>query len=89
MSTSNKSVIMNSDVLVVAVKPYQVLAILDEIQEVYKEATAINPLIGTPSNPPRNLRPLLISVAAGVSVEEIESKVPEEELTDITCPVLS
>ncbi len=66
---------MNSDVIVIAVKPYQVLAILDEIQETYKELTATNPLTNIPIRPPKNLRPLIVSVAAGVSIDEIEDKV--------------
>ena len=66
---------MNSDIIVIAVKPYQVMDVLDEIQETYKEVTAVNPLTGTPSNPPKNLRPLIVSVAAGVAIEELEAKV--------------
>ncbi len=68
---------MNSDIIIIAVKPYQVLDVLEEVQEIYKELTAVNPLTGTPSTPPKNLRPLIVSVAAGVAIAELEAKVHE------------
>ena len=80
VSTSNKMVIMNSDVIIVAVKPYQALGILDELQETYNELTAVNPLTGTPNHPPKNLRPLIVSVAAGITIEEIEEKVINQSI---------
>ena len=75
VSSSNKMVVMNADVIILAIKPYQVMAVLDELQETYRDLTAVNPLTGTPSNPPKNLRPLIVSVAAGITIDAIESKV--------------
>ena len=74
VTINNKHVITNSDTIILAVKPYQILDILDELQETYKELTATNPLTGV-SKPPKNLRPLIISVANGVLIKEIEQKV--------------
>ena len=68
VTTSNSEVMTTSDVIIIAVKPYLVLTVLSEIHDFYTSAQSS----GTP---PKNLRPLIVSVAASVPLSDIESKV--------------
>ena len=54
-----------SDIIIVSVKPYQVLEVMQDIQDTLKN-------VQTTGN---HLRPLIISVAASVSLEDLEGKV--------------
>ena len=67
-SISNSAVMTSSDIIIIAVKPHLVLNILSEIQDYYIAAQSSG-------NPPKNLRPVIVSVATAVTVEDIESKV--------------
>ena len=73
MTTNNQDVILNSDVIVLAVKPYQVLDVMKEIHDTY---TTVQQLAGSKATAtPRSFRPLIVSVAAAVSLADIEGKV--------------
>lgn len=66
----------NSDVIVIAVKPHLVLGVLDEMREIYKEfgKSSGSSLVG--GNPqPKNMRPLVVSVATAITIEQLEEKV--------------
>ena len=69
----NREVIRNSDIVIVAVKPYQVLDVMSEFQTLYSEVQS-GPGSGV-VNAPKNLRPLIVSVAASVTIRDIEQKV--------------
>ena len=72
--TNNKDIIANSDVIIIAVKPYQVLGVLDEMKRIYMEFSDSKSMIG--SNPlPKNMRPLVVSVAAAITIQQLEEKV--------------
>ena len=73
MTTNNEDVILNSDVIVLAVKPYQILDVMKEIHDTY---TTVQQLAGSKATTtPRSFRPLIVSVAAAVSLADIEGKV--------------
>ena len=59
---------MTADVIVVAVKPQQVLDVLGQFEAMYAEMSKSHVT-------PRNLRPVIVSVASSVSISEIEKKV--------------
>lgn len=62
----NRDVIGQCDMIIIAVKPYQVLEVMQEIHQIFKTSG---------SHPPKSLRPLVVSVAASVPLAEIEKKV--------------
>ena len=64
----------SSDIIIIAVKPHLVLGILSEIQDYYIAAQSSG-------NPPKNLRPVIVSVATAVTIEDIESKVRVQTAT--------
>lgn len=73
VTTSNQDVILNSDIIIIAVKPYQVLDVMKEIHDTY---TAVQQQAGNKTTAtPRSFRPLIVSVAAAVSLADIEEKV--------------
>ncbi len=57
-----------SDIIIIAVKPHRVLSVLAEFHDCYV-------LAQSSGNPPKNLRPLIVSVAAAVTISDMESKV--------------
>ena len=65
----NRDVIFNSDIIIIAVKPHQVLDVMTEIQTVHTEVHS-----GSHSAP-KNLRPLIVSVATGITISDMEQKV--------------
>lgn len=69
----NRDVIVNSDIIILAVKPYQILDVMTEIHDIYAAAQSA----GNRGPAPRSLRPLIVSVAAVISLSEIEKKVSE------------
>ena len=64
---SNRDVIGQCDMIVIAVKPYQVLEVMQDIHQTFKSSSG--------SYTPKSLRPLVVSVAASVPLAEIEKKV--------------
>ena len=65
----NRDVILNSDIIVITVKPHQVMDIMAEIQTVHTEGHSVTHAT------PKNLRPLIVSVAAGITINDMEQKV--------------
>ena len=74
VTTSNKDIVLSCDVIVISVKPHQVLSVLDELRRIYKDIDENQLLVGG-SPLPRNLRPLVISVATSITIKQIEEKV--------------
>lgn len=68
----NQDVILNSDIIILAVKPYQILDVMKEIHDTY---TAVQQHAGKATSSPRSFRPLIVSVAASVTLADIEEKV--------------
>ena len=66
VSLLNRDVIGQCDMIVIAVKPYQVLEVMQEMHQMFKSSG---------SQAPKTLRPLVVSVAASVPLAEIEKKV--------------
>lgn len=66
VSLMNRDVIGQCDMIVIAVKPYQVLDVMQEMHQMFKTSGA---------HAPKTLRPLVVSVAASVPLVEIEKKV--------------
>ncbi len=54
------------DMIIIAVKPYQVMDIMREVHQTFKSAG---------SHTPKSLRPLVVSVAASVPLSALEKKV--------------
>jgi pyrroline-5-carboxylate reductase len=71
--TNNKDIVLYSDVIVIAVKPHQVLSVLDELKEIFKGFTQNKSSIGT-NVMPKNMRPLIVSVATAVTLKQLEEK---------------
>ncbi len=67
-TTSNNMVMTSSDIIIIAVKPHYVLSVLSDLHDCYVSAQSSG-------NPPKNLRPLIVSVAAAITISDIESKV--------------
>jgi len=72
-TTSNSVIVTTSDVIIIAVKPHLVLGVLGEFHDYYISAQS-------GGNPPKNLRPLIVSVAASVTIADIESKVTHNKI---------
>ena len=74
VTSTNQDVILNSDVIILAVKPHQILDIMKEIHDTY---TAVQQYAGskTTTTTPKSFRPLIVSVAASVPLADIEEKV--------------
>ena len=67
--------IVNSDLIVIAVKPHQVLSAVEDIQSVFKNFPS-SPVPGkSNTTPPKSFRPLVVSVATAVTIQDIEQKV--------------
>ena len=73
--TNNRQIILNSDIIVVAVKPAQVAAVMEEIQNVFKEFPSPTAMANRAVSPPKNFRPVVVSVATGVQIVDLEQKV--------------
>ena len=72
--------IVNSDIIVIAVKPHQVLPVVEDIQSVFKNFPSA-PVPGkTNATPPKSFRPLVVSVATAVTIQDIEQKVAGKTL---------
>ena len=71
-TTHNRDIILNSDVIILAVKPYQILAIMTDIQAMFSDfQSRAQPHVSTP----KSWRPLIVSVASSVTIADIEQKV--------------
>ena len=73
-TTHNRDVILNSDVIVLATKPQQILDITTEIQALisdYQSQTHLQPYTASA----KNWRPLVVSVAASITTFDLEEKV--------------
>ena len=70
-TTDNRDVILNSDVIILAVKPYQVLGIMSDIQSMFGDFQSR----AQPHSSPKSWRPLIVSVASSVTISDIEQKV--------------
>ena len=66
VSLMNRDVIGQCDMIIIAVKPHQVLDVMQEMHQMFKNSGA---------QAPKTLRPLVVSVAASVPLAEIEKKV--------------
>ncbi len=77
MTTDNQDIVRNCDVIIVSVKPYQVLAIMADIQATYGETQTVSGagMSAAISSTPKNLRPLIVSVAAAITLSDMEQKV--------------
>ena len=75
MFSNNRQIILNSDIIVVAVKPAQVGDVMEEIQNVFKEFPTPAAMANRAVSPPRNFRPVVVSVATGVQIADLELKV--------------
>ena len=73
VTSNNQDVILNSDIIILAVKPHQILDVMKEVHDTY---TAVQQQAGsrTTTNP-RSFRPLIVSVATSISLADIEEKV--------------
>lgn len=69
VSSSSSDVIGSCDVIVIAVKPYQVLDVMDNLLKKLKSSQASG------GHVPKSLRPLVVSVASSVPLAEIEKRV--------------
>lgn len=65
---------MNCDIIVISVKPHQVMDILNELQKLYEEFSTSQPIVGS-NRMPKNMRPLIVSVATAITLKDIEEKV--------------
>ena len=74
VTTNNQDVILNSDIIILAVKPYQVMDVMKEIHDSY---TSVQQYAGKATSSPRSFRPLIVSVAAAVTLADIEEKVSQ------------
>jgi hypothetical protein len=70
VTTVNQDVIGQYDVIIIAVKPYQVMEVMQDIHQTFRTAGC---------HTPKSLRPLVVSVAASVPLQEIEKKVKRRE----------
>jgi pyrroline-5-carboxylate reductase len=70
-TTHNRDVILNSDVIVLATKPHQVLGIMTEIQAMFSDFQS---RAQPHTSSPKSWRPLIVSVASSVSIADIEEK---------------
>lgn len=73
VTTNNKDIVLSCDVIVLSVKPHQVLPVLDELRKIYKDIDENQLLVGG-APLPRNLRPLIVSVATSITIKQIEEK---------------
>ena len=65
---------MSSDVIVISVKPHQVMDVLNELQKLYEDLSTSQPIVGS-KRMPKNMRPLIVSVATAITLKDIEEKV--------------
>ena len=65
MSVLNQDVIGQYDIIIIAVKPYQVMEVMKDIHQTFRTVGG---------HTPKSLRPLVVSVAASVPLQEIEKK---------------
>ena len=73
ITSSNQEVILNSDIIILAVKPHQILDVMTEVHDTY---TAVQQQAGSrTTTTPRSFRPLIVSIASSVSLADIEEKV--------------
>ena len=71
-TTHNRDVILNSDIIVLAAKPHQILGVMTEIQAMFSDfQSRAQPHISGP----KCWRPLIVSVASSVTIADIEQKV--------------
>ena len=61
----------------IAVKPNQVADVMEEIQGVFREfpSPSSTAKMSASVTPPKNFRPVVVSVATGVQIRDIEQKV--------------
>jgi pyrroline-5-carboxylate reductase len=68
MTTSNRDIVLSSDLIVVAIRPQHVLEVLGQLETIYAE-------LSKSFVTPKNLRPVIVSVATSVSISQIEGMV--------------
>ncbi len=73
VSATSYDVIGASDVIIIAVKPYQVLEVMDNLLKVLKTAQVAG-------STPKSLRPLIVSVASSVPLAELEKRVSSRSM---------
>ena len=71
-TTHNRDVILNSDVIVLATKPHQILGIMAEIQAMFSDFQS---RAQPHTSSPKSWRPLIVSVASSITIADIEQKV--------------
>ena len=73
VTSNNQDVILNSDIIILAVKPHQILDVMKEVHDTY---VAVQQQAGSrTTTTPRSFRPLIVSVATSISLADIEEKV--------------
>ena len=73
VTSNNQDVILNSDIIILAVKPHQILDVMKEIHDTY---TTVQQQAGSrTTTTPRSFRPLIVSVATSITLADIEEKV--------------
>lgn len=74
ITSNNQDVILNSDIIILAVKPHQIIDVMKEVHDTY---VAVQQQAGSRANTatPRSFRPLIVSVASSVALADIEEKV--------------
>ena len=73
VTSSNQEVILNSDIIILAVKPHQILDVMTEVHDTYK--TVQQQAGSRTTTTPRSFRPLIVSIASSISLAGIEEKV--------------
>ena len=77
VSAGNYEVIRECDIIIIAVKPYQALEIMDMLHKMLRTSPQT---VGSPASVPKSLRPLIISMAASVPLAEMEKRVCSQVL---------
>ena len=83
-TTHNRDVILNSDIIVLAIKPHQILGIMSEIQAMFSDfQSRAQPHVSSP----KCWRPLIVSVASSLTIADIEQKVVKMRCMMYACEV--
>jgi pyrroline-5-carboxylate reductase len=70
-TTHNRDVILNSDIIILAIKPHQILGIMSDIQAMFSDfQSRAQPHVSSP----KCWRPLIVSVASSLTIADIEQK---------------
>ena len=71
-TTHNQDVIVSSDIIILAVKPHQILGVMADIQSMFSQFQS-NPQFQ--ESGPKSWRPVIVSIASSVTLSDIEQKV--------------